>query len=251
MRLGCVAHVRYTNSFITCLLACGFVRLSERLWDSVRDVFEAIMGHPFIVGLSSGALEEAKFRHYIVQDYIYLGEYRRVLSLVAAKAELEEHALLFLSVAAGIRAAEEALHERLLAGWGLRPEDVRGVGAPSPTNLLYTSYLFQAAVFGSFAEAVAAVLPCPWVYMEVGRRLAVRGSPNPLYRGWIEKYGGSEYEAKVRGLIDLLDSLAPSEAEEERMAKHFRLATIFEYMFWDSSYRLEGFPFPLGGRRAR
>lgn len=233
------------NNFKSRLSPLICVRLSETLWNSVQDVFNSILKHPFIEGLATGSLEEERFKHYIIQDYIYLDEYRKALSLAAAKAGGEEESMLFLESAANIKNAEEQLHESFLTAWRLRPRLLRRKSEVSPSNLLYTSYLFSVALFGSFNEIVAAVLPCAWVYMEVGRRLVERGSPNPLYKKWIDMYGGRRYEESVEKMIGLADTLKPSRAEREKMVRHFRLGTIFEYMFWDSAYRLEKFPFPV------
>jgi thiaminase/transcriptional activator TenA len=37
----------------------------------------------------------------------------------------------------------------------------------APTNVAYTSYLLAVAYAGSFPEALAALLPCYWIYWEV------------------------------------------------------------------------------------
>ena len=62
---------------------------------------------------------------------------------------------------------------------------------------------------GSFAEALGAVLPCYWIYWEVGKALLERGSPDPLYRRWIDTYGGEEFAAVVRAVLELTDRLGP------------------------------------------
>lgn len=60
-----------------------------------------------------------------------------------------------------------------------------GAATPvGPTSLAYTSYLPAVCATGSYAEAVAAVLPCYWVYRDVGRTLLERSSPDPVYATW-------------------------------------------------------------------
>ena len=72
---------------------------------------------------------------------------------------------------------------------GPRPgcASVRLIGAvgSGPTTTAYTSYLLAVCATGTYAEAVAAVLPCYWVYRDVGRELLARSSPDPLYAQWI------------------------------------------------------------------
>ena len=80
---------------------------------------------------------------------------------------------------------------------------------PAPTNLAYVSYLLAATSTGSYAEGVGAVLPCYWIYWEVGKELVRRGSPDPRYQQWIDTYGGEEFGDVVRAVIDVTDELGP------------------------------------------
>ncbi|HEU4480619.1 MAG TPA: thiaminase II, partial [Actinomycetota bacterium] len=90
----------------------------------------------------------------------------------------------------------------------------------------------------------AAVLPCYWIYWEVGKTLLKEGSSDPLYRRWIETYGGEGFAAVVQAVLDLTDELGGdiSAAEEARMVEHFRTTSRYEWMFWDMGYRKEDWP---------
>lgn len=215
--------------------------LSHVLWRSIKDVYEAILSHPFIKELVNGTLEEEKFRYYIIQDHLYLREFGRALAMLSAKAEKEEESLIFSSHLASIMRVENELHEYFIRTWNM---DISLV-EPSPTNLLYTSYLLYTVYSRPYYEGVAAVLPCYWIYMEVGKELLKKGSPNPLYDKWIRTYGGEEYEKGVRKVIEIVDSFKLTEEQERIAIERFRTAAIFEYMFWDSAYKLERFPFKL------
>ena len=213
--------------------------LSEELWESISDVFSAILSHPFIKGLTDGTLEEEKFRYYILQDFLYLKEFAKALAVLSAKADKKEEAQVFIDHVTHALGVENALHGYFISLWKV---DVSKVN-PSPTNLLYTSYLLSTVYSRPFYEGVAAVLPCYWIYMEVGKELKKKGSPNPLYKKWIDTYGGEEYEKGVREVLKIVDSFKLTEEQKEAVKRHFRIASIFEYMFWDSAYRLEKFPF--------
>ena len=80
---------------------------------------------------------------------------------------------------------------------------------PAPANLAYVSYLLAATSTGSYAEGVGAVLPCYWIYWEVGKELVRRGSPDPRYQKWIDTYGGEEFGDVVRAVIDVTDETGP------------------------------------------
>ena len=89
-------------------------------------------------------------------------------------------------------AVEQQLHDSLLADLGIDPGVADGAEI-APTTLAYTSYLLATARGGSYAEGVGAVLPCYWIYWEVGKELRRRGSPDPRFQRWIDTYGGEDY----------------------------------------------------------
>lgn len=218
-------------------------KFSRILWNEIEDIYERILEHPFIEGLSSGSLDGDAFRFYVVQDALYLGEYARALSVCAAKAPHEEATRMFCEHAAGAIAVEQQLHEGFFADFGLSKEQVRSTEM-APVNLAYTSYLMAVAYGGSFPEALGAVLPCYWIYWEVGKTLLRRGSPHPLYRKWIETYGGEEFAGIVKEVLELTDEIGEGLGANERskVIERFRTTARLEWMFWDMGYRREAWP---------
>ncbi|MCS6815761.1 MAG: thiaminase II [Blastocatellia bacterium] len=216
---------------------------TERLWSEVATIFQAILAHPFFAGLTEGTLERTRFEFYVVQDALYLREFARALSIIAAKAPREEEIILFNEHAAGALRVERALHESFFCDLGLSEEVVRATPL-APTNLAYTSYLLAVAYGRPFHEGVAAVLPCYWIYWEVGKALEARGSPDPLYARWIRTYASEEFAEIVRAVLELTDrlALAFSAEEQEAMRRHFLTTSRYEWMFWDMAYRLEAWP---------
>lgn len=217
--------------------------LTGHLWSSIDDIYRAILAHPFLTGLTDGSLSQEAFRFYVVQDALYLTRYARALSVCAARAPDEAAIRMFNEHAAGAIAVERSLHEGFFADFGLTPEEVAATPL-APANLAYTNYLLATAYGGSFAEALGAALPCYWIYGEVGKALIERGSPNPLYRRWIDTYGGEEFGAIVRDVLDLTDRIGSdlSDADRRAMAAHFVATSRYEWMFWEMGYRQERWP---------
>lgn len=218
-------------------------RFTAELWSNIDGTFGAILEHPFMSGLTDGSLDRAAFEFYVVQDAHYLREYARALSLAAARAPAEAEIAMFNAHAAEAIAVERSLHESFFADLGLTEEAVAATPM-APTNLAYSSYLLATAYGGSFPELLGAVLPCYWIYWEVGKTLLERGSPDPLYARWIETYGGEEYAEVVRSVIALTDELGPQLAPRERgsVARHFAVTARYEWMFWDMGWRRESWP---------
>ena len=157
---------------------------SARLWESIGDIYRAILAHPFITGLTDGTLPAESFAFYVVQDALYLQDYARALAVVGSRAPTSDAMQMFARHAADAVAAELELHATLLGELGISPQDVKRA-EQAPTNRGYTAYLLATAHAGSYAEGVAAVLPCYWIYWEVGKELLRLGSPDPRYQRWI------------------------------------------------------------------
>jgi thiaminase len=58
----------------------------ERLKTAASAEWRAYTEHPFTNGLADGSLAEAAFRHYLVQDYLFLIEFARKRSTQKSSA---------------------------------------------------------------------------------------------------------------------------------------------------------------------
>lgn len=218
-------------------------RWTSRLWAAVEPIYDAVLAHPFIAGLTSGELDEERFAFYLAQDAHYLRDYARALAVVAAKAPTHADTGLFAKHAAETVEVELALHETLLPQLGLDPAALGDI-TTSPTTTAYTSYLLAAAHGGTFAEGVAAVLPCYWIYHRVGETLVAHGSPDPRYQFWIDTYASEAFAATVMQVLALADRVgaALGAAEQARAYRHFVTTARYEWMFWDAAWRRETWP---------
>ncbi len=213
------------------------------LWASIESIYTQILAHPFLAGLTDGTLSEERFRYYILQDAVYLRDYARALSLAGVRSPDENALAMFNEHSAGAITVERSLHEGFLTDLGVAREDAEATEA-SPTTLAYTSFLLRTASLGNYPEVLGAVLPCYWIYSEVGKALLERGSPNPLYRKWIDTYGGEEFGALVKAVLDLTDKTCEdlNPAQRYSVKEAFVITSRYEWMFWDAAWKLEGWP---------
>src|ERR1700757_3134488 len=79
---------------------------SSQLWASISDIYDAILAHPFITGLTDGTLPEESFAFYVIQDALYLRDYARALAAVGSRAPTGQAMRMFASHAADAIAAE-------------------------------------------------------------------------------------------------------------------------------------------------
>lgn len=210
------------------------------LWSDITVTYDAILAHPFVTGLTDGTLPREAFRHYLVQDALYLRGYAKALAACAAKAPDEDTTVLFAQHSANAIAAERELHAALLDELGGTPD----TEPAAPTTTAYVSYLMATALGGSFAEALGAVLPCYWIYARVGEHLVKEGTPDPLYGRWIAMYGGAEFQTVVDAVLEVTDRVGAglSAGELARMRHHFTTTSRYEWMFWDAGWRQERWP---------
>jgi len=216
---------------------------TDELWEANRDIYDAILEHQFLTGLQDGTLPREAFIFYLVQDTHYLEAFARALRVTAAKAPRHKWRELLNTHAVGALSNELTLHNRLFKEHGV-PQSIQEGMELAPEAFAYTSFLIATAHTGTFAEAIAALLPCYWIYWEVASELKIRGSANPSYQQWIEGYADPTYGEIVRTMLAMVNTLAAeaSEAEREQMKAHHRRSSRYEWMFWDSAYHRRGWP---------
>jgi thiaminase/transcriptional activator TenA len=216
---------------------------TDELWHAIETIYAEILRHPFLTGLSDGSLSRDSFQFYAVQDALYLREFARGLSIAAARAPRDEWIIMFNEHAAEALRVERALHESFFQELGLSPDDVAATPL-APTNVAYTSYLLAVAYGRPFHEVVAALLPCYWIYWEVGKALERAGSADPLYTRWIGTYASEAFGDVVRAVLEATNLVAGSLSAPERdaMRRHFVTTSRYEWMFWDMGYRVERWP---------
>jgi thiaminase/transcriptional activator TenA len=219
------------------LAAEGFVASQ---WKAISSIYAATLRHPFLTGLTDGTLPKRKFQFYLVQDALYLGVFSRALSVVASKAPKQEWAVALNRDAIEALEVEKAMHGEILTSYGISPAQIQSASM-APSNYAYTNHLLIAAERGTFAEGLAAVLPCYWIYWEVGKELKKKGSRNKDYQRWIDQYAGEEYGKTVRRVLAMMDEAAAGvpRAMQDRLISLFVTSSRYEYQFWDMAWREE------------
>lgn len=213
---------------------------SKTAWNASHKVYEQIITMPFNRELAEGTLDQEKFKFYIAQDSLYLAEFGRALALIAGRSHNTQYMLDFARFAEGAIVVEHALHASYFKQFGV----AEGIPA-SPSCQLYTQYLLTKAALDQVEVAMAAVLPCFWIYKEVGdhiyRNQIKRDNP---YQAWIDTYAGEEFGGIVDRAIAICDEVAKhcTASQQQAMTDAFVMASRLEWMFWDSAWRKESWP---------
>lgn len=216
---------------------------STDAWTQNAARYETIRRMPFNSELAAGTLSRERFQHYMIQDAHYLIAFGRALAVAAAKANDADGLVQFSHAAEVAVIVERSLHTDFMAQFGVSPATFAATPL-SPACDHYTSYLLATAWSASYPVALAALLPCFWIYAEIGKDIHARAvQPNP-YKAWIDTYAGEDFHAAVRGVIATVDKVAATVDAATLAAMHhaFTRATQLEWIFWDSAYRLEQWP---------
>jgi thiaminase (transcriptional activator TenA) len=216
---------------------------STAAWSRNARTYEIIRTMPFNADLAAGTLSQDRFKHYITQDAHYLIGFGRALTLAAAKAPSPERLIQFAKSAEGAIVVERALHGSFFERYGITREVFTGTPL-SPACHHYVSYLLATAYAEPYEVLLGALLPCFWIYAEVGRDIHARAAAANPYQAWIDTYAGEQFHTAVRATIEATDEAATtaSEALRARMHAAFSRAVQLEWIFWDSAYRLEHWP---------
>src|SRR5437588_7739157 len=156
----------------------GKQRLSERLRESVLPLWQRQLEHPFMLALGNVSLPRANFEFYIRQDALFLDELTKTFAFSATKASDHEEMEQFGKFLLNTLVVEAELHRRYGERFGLTPDEMAAT-AMAPTNYAYTRHLLSIAATGTLAELLTAILPCAWIYAEVGRHLVGEAPPAP------------------------------------------------------------------------
>ncbi|WP_336984492.1 thiaminase II [Acinetobacter soli] len=210
---------------------------TQLLWQKNTALYEQILNLPFNQELAAGTLAPEAFCHYVIQDAHYLLAYGRALAVAAAKAYDTDDVMQFSEAAKIAIVVERSLHNDFMTAFNVSKETFES----TPLTLAchhYTSFLTATAWSESYPVVLAALLPCFWIYAEVGRAIVSQSVPNNPYQAWIDTYAGEEFHTAVRNVIATVDKVAARcDADTlEKMHAAYTMGAKLEWLFWDSAY---------------
>ncbi|PQZ90227.1 bifunctional hydroxymethylpyrimidine kinase/phosphomethylpyrimidine kinase [Arthrobacter sp. MYb227] len=192
-------------------------------WDSIASTREEIDGLGFIRGLKDGSLNRDDFEDYLGQDALYLRTYARVMSRASELAPTTSEQRFWAASASGCLEEELELHRGRLEEW---------VPEPSNTTTAYLNHLVSHS--DDYPVLVAALLPCFWIYQDVGTRLAAANYRGHPYGDWLETYSSPEFDKSTIQAIETTRLLfdAAHETTRAKMFKAFETSSLHELYFF-------------------
>ncbi|MHA7304779.1 bifunctional hydroxymethylpyrimidine kinase/phosphomethylpyrimidine kinase [Arthrobacter sp. TMN-49] len=198
---------------------------SQQLWHECAGQRESIFALDFIKELAAGTLRSDHFAYYLAQDALYLGTYARVLARASALAPTEAEQKFWANGAQNCLDVELALHRDWLSRYPTNSQQ-------GPVTKHYVDHLQGVAFSGSYGEVVAAVLPCYWLYAEVGRVLHqdyLSFAGEHPYGTWLQTYADESFAQATETAVTIMDSAARRGSAQERVRMQAAFAHSAQY----------------------
>ncbi|MEI0447996.1 TenA family protein [Brachyspira intermedia] len=217
------------------------MKFSEKVWKKNEGIYKKIIDMPFNKELMQGTLDKEKFAYYIEQDSLYLKYYSKALAIISSKIhDNADYALAFLKSSANAYIVEEEVVHKYFR----EIFNFENTNKITTANIGYTSFLINAAHTEAFEAAAAAILPCFWIYNEIGKYIKENANiKNNPYEKWIDTYADEEFSKSTENMIKIIDDLYNNASDyvKEKMIISFDIAFIWEYRFWNDAYNLDNF----------
>ncbi len=141
--------------------------LFERLKADAGPQWSDYTRHEFVQQLGAGTLPLSCFKHYLVQDYLFLIQFARAYALGVYKSPSVADMRQSLDGVKAILDDELDLHVEMCRSWGMERDMIEQAPEDTPT-MAYTRFVLDAGMAGDLLDLQAALAPCVIGYAEIG-----------------------------------------------------------------------------------
>ncbi len=227
----------------------GFVvpPFAQRCIDAAGTAWGASFEHPFVLALAAGTLDGDRFRFYQMQDARYLEAFADTASLISTRCVKPVDKLWFVDAARMALVVEAELHAGYGEKLGYNADDIAAIEL-TPNCRGYQNHMISTAQRGTLVEAVGALAPCPWLYVELGqhlmRELGGSVSDDHPYADWLRMYADPGFNDYMMNMLERLERFAEQADEASRVLaiEAFVVSARYEYMFWDQAWTFQKWP---------
>jgi len=203
-----------------------------------KEAWQTSFHHPFVLQLQEGNLDPSIFRYYLIQDAYYLKAFSEAYHLLADKTSNQEMKRLLKQNAQSLVEGELFIRQQFFKELEISDQEMEQHPI-APTCYHYISHIYRQFDEANLAIAFASLLPCPWLYHDLGKALNRKPSPNPLYQQWIETYITDELEQQIKEEEALVNQLyrESNETDKQKMLEAFHRSVHMEAKFWEMAYQ--------------
>jgi thiaminase/transcriptional activator TenA len=205
-----------------------------KLKNSCNKEWSEYTDHKFLSDLVSGKLPDKNFKKYLVQDYIFLHHFLKILALSVYKSNSFKEINRSVNFIKGID-HEIKLHVTYCKKWKIPLRSLNNIKIER-ANSAYTDHVLSVGKNGNNLDIFSSLSPCIIGYGEIGFKLSkIKNWKKSKYSSWIKMYSSKEYQQVAKDNIDYLDILFKNNKNKNlsKLKSNFKKSTILESNFWE------------------
>jgi thiaminase/transcriptional activator TenA len=206
-----------------------------KLKSSCKKEWSEYINHKFLSDLVSNKLPDKNFKDYLIQDYVFLQQFLKILALSVYKSNSFEQINRSVNFIKGID-HEIKLHINYCKKWKISLKSLNNIKVDK-ANSAYTDHVLKVGKNGDNLDIFSCLSVCIIGYGEIGFKLSkIKNWEKSKYSSWIKMYSSKEYQQVAQDNIDYLDILLKNNKIKKlnTLKKNFKRSTILERNFWES-----------------
>ena len=207
--------------------------LFYKLKSSCKKEWSEYTNHKFLSDLVHNKLPYKNFKNYLIQDYVFLQQFLKILALSVYKSKSFEETNRSVNFIKGID-HEIKLHINYCRKWKIPVKSLNQIKVEK-ANSSYTDYVLGVGKNGNNLDIFTCLSPCIIGYGEIGFRLSkIKNWKKSKYSSWIKMYSSKEYQKVANDNIRYLDILSQNykNIKFNKLKERFKRSTILERNFW-------------------
>ena len=204
-----------------------------KLKNSCKKEWSEYTNHKFLIDLVNSELPNKNFKKYLIQDYIFLQQFLKILALSVYKSTSFEEINRSVNFIKGID-DEIRLHINYCKKWKIPLKSLNNIKVEK-ANSSYTDHVLDIGKNGNNLDIFSCLSPCIIGYGEIAYNLTkIKNWKKSKYSSWIKMYASREYQQVAKDNINYLDHLLKKNKNinEAKLIKNFKKSTILERNFW-------------------
>ena len=205
-----------------------------KLKSSCKKEWSEYTGHKFLSDLVNNKLPNENFKRYLVQDYVFLQQFLKILALSVYQSKSFEEINRSVNFIKGID-HEIKLHVSYCKKWKIPLRSLANIKVEK-ANSAYTDHVLNVGKSGNNFDIFSCLSPCIIGYGEIGFKLSkIKNWKKSKYSSWIKMYSSKEYQQVAKDNIDYLDILLKNNKGKKlnTLKRNFKKSTILERNFWE------------------
>ena len=213
------------------------MKTTELLYTCVESLWKKAADKEFLIKMAEGTLDEKRYSGYMLQDYYYLVEYKKILERLLKLSE-DSEVTGFLKLAIDVTVYEtESVHLPAMKKLGISEDTIKNTGMNRVITEYVTFYhdtIDKNGLLGGFT----ALLQCCWDYAYLGKVMYENYGEKiekSQYKFWFDAYTSKEYvetNEKWQSLVDKMTT-GTDDKTKETLCNIFKTCAEFENKFWD------------------